>query len=100
MTVYVIAQLKFTDRAAYDRYQGKFMGVWERYRGRLLAADEHPVVLEGEWDREKVVLLSFPDEAAYREWGESPDYLEISKDRKAGAKAVVLLAKGISSPAS
>ena len=34
------------------------------------------------------------DEAAYRAWADSPEYLEISKDRKAGAQAVVLLAKG------
>ncbi|MFZ0835023.1 MAG: hypothetical protein WAM92_18490 [Mycobacterium sp.] len=25
MTVYAIASLKFTDRAAYDRYQARFM---------------------------------------------------------------------------
>jgi uncharacterized protein (DUF1330 family) len=60
----------------------------------VLAADEKPLVIEGEWERDKVVLLSFPDEAAFREWAESPDYLEISKDRKAGSEAVVLLVKG------
>jgi uncharacterized protein (DUF1330 family) len=38
--------------------------------------------------------MSFPDEAAYRAWADSPEYLEISKDRKAGAQAVALLAKG------
>jgi uncharacterized protein (DUF1330 family) len=94
MSVYAIAQLKITDRAAYDRYQAKFMGVMKRYQGRVLAADEKPLVIEGEWERDKVVLLSFPDEAAFREWAESPDYLEISKDRKAGSEAVVLLVKG------
>jgi uncharacterized protein (DUF1330 family) len=94
MSVYAIAQLKITDRAAYDRYQAKFMGVMKRYEGRVLAADEKPLVIEGEWERDKVVLLSFPDEAAFREWAESPDYLEISKDRKAGSEAVVLLVKG------
>jgi len=95
MAIYVIAQLRFTDRPAYDRYQARFMGVFARYKGRLLAADEQPRVMEGSWDREKVVLLSFPDEAAYREWSESPGYQEISKDRKAGADAVVLLVKGL-----
>jgi uncharacterized protein (DUF1330 family) len=70
------------------------MGVMKRYKGRVLAADEKPLVIEGEWERDKVVLLSFPDEAAFREWAESPDYLEISKDRKAGSEAVVLLVKG------
>ena len=94
MTVYVIVQLKMTDRAAYDRYQARFFDVFRKFNGRLLSADEHPVVLEGTWDRDKLVLMSFPDETAYRAWRNSPDYLEISKDRKAGALAVVLLAKG------
>ena len=95
MAVYVIAQLRFTDRPAYDRYQARFMEVFAKFRGRVLAADERPRVEEGKWDRDKVVLLSFPDEAAYREWSESPGYQEISKDRKAGADAVVLLVKGL-----
>jgi uncharacterized protein (DUF1330 family) len=93
--VYAIAQLTITDRAAYDRYQGQFMGVMKKFKGRLLAADEHPQVVEGTWDREKVVLLEFSDESAFYEWAESPEYMEIAKDRKAGSEAVVLLVRGI-----
>ena len=95
MTVYAIAQLRFIDRAAYDRYQARFMDVFRRHRGTLLAADESPEVVEGHWDRDKVVLMSFPDEAAFRSWSESPEYQEISKDRRVGADTVVLLAKGL-----
>ncbi len=95
MTVYAIAQLRFTDRAAYDRYQARFMEVFSRYRGTLLAADERPQVVEGRWDREKVVLMSFPDEAEFCCWSESADYQDISKDREAGADSVVLLVKGL-----
>jgi uncharacterized protein (DUF1330 family) len=95
MTVYVIAQLKFTDRAAYDRYAGKFMGAMKGFKGRLLVSDEAPQVLEGNWERDKVVLLSFPDDASYREWAESPGYQEISKDRRAGAETLSLLVRGI-----
>lgn len=94
MTVYVIVQLKMTDRASYDRYQARFFDVFKKFSGQLLSADESPTVLEGVWDRDKLVLMSFPDEAAFRAWGQSAEYLEISKDRKAGAQAVVLLAKG------
>jgi uncharacterized protein (DUF1330 family) len=36
--------------------------------------------------------MSFPDEAAYHAWAASPEYLEISKHRKAGAQP--MLAKG------
>jgi uncharacterized protein (DUF1330 family) len=97
MTVYVIVQLKMTDRAAYDRYQARFFDVFRKFSGRLLSADEYPLVLEGRWDRDKLVLMSFPDEAAFRAWADSPDYLEISRDRKAGAEGIVLLAQGFAS---
>jgi|SRR5579883_1046882 uncharacterized protein (DUF1330 family) len=95
MTVYVVAQLSFTDRAAYDRYQARFMGVFGKFQGCLLAADEHPSVLEGRWDRDKLVLLSFPDEPSCRRFMEAPEYQEIATDRKAGADTVSLLVKGI-----
>jgi len=100
MTVYVIVQLKMTDRAAYDRYQARFFDVFRKFNGRLLSADEGPAVLEGTWDRDKLVLMSFPDEAAFRACADSPEYLEISKDRKAGADGIVLLAKGFTSSRS
>lgn len=95
MTVYAIAQLKFTERAVYDRYQAKFMEVFARHTGTLLAADESPKVAEGQWDREKVVLMSFPDEAAFHDFVQSPEYEDIAKDRRAGADTVVLLVQGL-----
>lgn len=95
MTVYAIAQLKFTDRAAYDRYQARFLDVFTRYSGTLLAADESPQILEGASDRDKVVLMSFPDEASFRAWANSPEYEEISKDRHAGADSLVMLVEGL-----
>jgi uncharacterized protein (DUF1330 family) len=94
MTVFAVVQLKMTDRATYDRYQARFIEVFRKFRGRLLSADEHLAVLEGKWERDKLVLMSFPDEAAFHEWADSADYREITKDRKAGAEAIVLLAKG------
>jgi uncharacterized protein (DUF1330 family) len=95
MSVYVIAQLQITDRVAYGRYQQQFMGVLNRFQGRVLAADEKPLVVEGGWEGDKVVLLSFPDETTYQEWAGSPDYQKIAEDRKAGSSAVVLLVKGV-----
>ena len=59
MTVYALAQLKIHDRERYGRYMSRFMPVLEKYNGRLLAADEGPRVLEGQWwDRNKVVLMA------------------------------------------
>jgi len=96
MSVYALAQLRIHDPQRYGRYMARFMPVLEKYSGQLLAADESPRVLEGDWgDRNKVVLMEFADAAAFRAWATSPEYTEIAEDRKAGADAVVLLIKGL-----
>ncbi len=95
MSVYALAQITITDREAYNRYQSRFMEVFQRFDGKLLAADEAPTVLEGAWPHQKIILMSFPSEAAFRAWSASPAYQEISKDRLAGSHGVVLLAKGL-----
>ena len=95
MTVYAIAQIAITNRDAYNKYQARFMDVFGQFKGRVLAADESPQIVEGSWEQEKVILMSFPDELAFQEWALSPDYQAISKDRKAGSNGVVLLVKGL-----
>jgi uncharacterized protein (DUF1330 family) len=94
MSVYALAQLRIHDPERYGRYMSRFMPVLEKYNGVLLAADDTPRVLEGQWwDRNKVVLMEFADAAAFRAWASSPEYTEIAEDRKAGADAVVILIK-------
>ena|SRR4028119_1721562 len=100
MAVYVVAQLRFTDRPAYDRYQARFMEVFVRFAGHLLANDEQPQVVRGDWPWAKVVILWFPDEQSFRAWHESPEYQEIARDRQAGAEEVILLVQGLPERAS
>jgi uncharacterized protein (DUF1330 family) len=95
VSVYVLAQLKIHDRARYDRYAAKFMPILIQYGGRLLVSDEAPETLEGQWRRDKAVLLRFEDKAAAERWMNSSEYREISKDRVAATDAVVLMLKGL-----
>jgi len=95
MGVYVIAQISITDRAAYNKYQARFMDVFNQFDGQLLAADEAPHVIEGDWNREKVILMKFPDKDSFEKWAYSPEYQEIAKDRYAGSEGVFLLVKSL-----
>lgn len=95
MTVYIVAQLKFTHREIYDRYQARFADIFRQFNGRVLVADERPQLLEGDWPRDKMVILEFPDADAATAFHESPAYAAIAVDRKAGADAVVLMARGL-----
>ncbi|WP_418119916.1 DUF1330 domain-containing protein [Variovorax sp. 350MFTsu5.1] len=94
MTAYIVAQLKFTKVEAYRRYQRAFPAVFSRFDAKLLAADEAPEVLEGEWPRDKLVMMAFENKEAARAFQDSPEYSAIAQDRKAGAEAVVLLVEG------
>ncbi|GAA2729463.1 DUF1330 domain-containing protein [Actinocorallia aurantiaca] len=95
MTVYAMAQISIHDRERYNSYAARFLDVLIRYEGRLLAADERPEVIEGDWPYGKVVLMSFEDKDAFEKWAYSPEYQEISKDRIAATTGVVVLAKGL-----
>ncbi len=94
MTVYLIAQLKFTKRELYDRYSAAFPAVFRKFKGTLLVSDENVKVLDGKWERDKLVIMSFPDEDAAMEFRTSREYQEIAADRRAGADGIVLMAKG------
>jgi uncharacterized protein (DUF1330 family) len=93
MTVYILAQLTFTDVAAYRRYQAKFPAVLSRFDARVLVADESPKVIDGDWKGNKIVIIGFRDEAEFERFHNDSEYQTISCDRKAGAPAVVLSLK-------
>lgn len=95
MTIYVIAQLSFKDRTAYDRYQAAFLPVFRQFQGRLLAADEAPRYLEGEGSAQKVVVMAFENEAEALRFLHAPEYEAISRDRRLGADTVALLVQGL-----
>jgi uncharacterized protein (DUF1330 family) len=94
VTVYGIAELHIHDRARYDRYVAGFMPVLQQYGGRLLAADNGAEVVEGQWDGDRVVLLSFNDRDAFMTWAASPEYQAILGDRLAAADTTFLLVRG------
>ncbi|MEL6360782.1 MAG: DUF1330 domain-containing protein, partial [Pseudomonadota bacterium] len=72
-----------------------FMGVFSKFDGTMLAADFDPVVIDGEWEHDRFVLMSFPDEQSLRVWLTSAEYQEIAADRIAGATTNAIIAKGL-----
>src|SRR5450755_2008037 len=57
------------------------MPVLTRHGGRLLAAEDRPAVIEGQWSGDRVVVVAFRDRDTFTRWAASAEYLEISKDR-------------------
>ncbi|AGH51645.1 hypothetical protein Sj15T_39200 [Sphingobium sp. TA15] len=94
MAVYTVAQVKINDGERYEKYRERFGAVLQQYDGRLVAADDNPVVQEGQWSYEKIVILEFADLDAFNAFADSESYREIAAHRHAGADSLILVAKG------
>ncbi len=94
MSVYFVAQIKIHDEAEYGKYLQEADEVFRRFRGKYLAVDTNPTVLEGEWNHGRMVLIEFPDQAAFEEWYASPEYRRILKHRLNGATCDTVLVRG------
>lgn len=95
MTHYFVAQIRIHDQEEYDMYLEKFDEVFSRYNGEYLAIDESPVLLEGNWDYTKSVLIKFNSKQEFEEWYYSDEYQKILKHRLNAAKCDTILLEGV-----
>jgi uncharacterized protein (DUF1330 family) len=93
MTVYILSRLTIHDRAEYDKYENQFEEVFAHFNGKLLSVDEEPLVLAGEWEATRSVLMEFPSKEDAFTWMQSDAYQRISKHRSAGSTLSSILVK-------
>ena len=95
MAYYFTAQIKIHDPAEYQKYLDRFDEIFERYKGEYLAIDESPLLLEGNWDYTKSVLVKFETKKDFTDWYYSKDYQDILKYRLYAAKCDSILLEGV-----
>ena len=95
MAYYFTAQIKIHDPGEYQKYLDRFDEIFERYKGEYLAIDESPLLLEGNWDYTKSVLVKFETKKDFTDWYYSEDYQDILKYRLHAAKCDSILLEGV-----
>jgi uncharacterized protein (DUF1330 family) len=93
--VYVVAQIRIHDREAYGRYELGFMEIFAQYGGEMLAVDEAPVTLEGQWDHTRTVIIRFASSADARAWYDSDAYQDLAQHRWDGSAADIAIVAGL-----
>jgi len=93
MTVYILSRLTIHDRDEYAKYEDQFMDVFEKFDGELLSVDEEPLVIAGEWEATRSVLIEFPSQESAFEWMQSEEYQAIAKHRNAGSTLSSILVR-------
>lgn len=94
MSCYFVAQIRIEDMAEYKKYLDRCDEVFAQFNGRYLAVDPNPIVLEGQSQYDRVVMIEFPTEEDLRSWYESPQYQQILKYRLGAGSCDTLLVKG------
>ena len=94
MECYFVARIEIHDPAKYQRYLDGTDVLLARFGAQVLAVDEAPVVLEGEWPCTRTVLIRFPDEAAAQSWYRSPEYQALAQHRFRSSSSDAVLLKG------
>ncbi len=85
MPAYFVAQLNVHDPEEYARYLEGTGPLLRSHGAKVLAVEESPVVLEGEWPYGRTVIIEFPTPEHLRRWYDSPGYREVSVHRHAAS---------------
>ena len=94
MAHYIVAQIDIHDRERYAEYEAGFMDVFANYNGTMLAVDEAPQVIEGEWPCTRTVIIEFPSKPEAEAWYNSDAYRQIATHRHAASVGNVALVAG------
>jgi uncharacterized protein (DUF1330 family) len=95
MKYYFVAQIRIKDPEEYDKYLEGFDEAFSKYKGEFLAIDEAPLLLEGNWDYSKSVIIKFESKKDFEAWYYSAGYQKILKYRLNSAKCDTILVEGI-----
>jgi uncharacterized protein (DUF1330 family) len=95
MTHYFVAQIRIHNPDEYEKYLENFDEIFSRYKGKYLAIDESPVILEGNWNYTKSVLVKFNSKQEFEAWYYSAEYQKILKYRLRAALCDTILLEGI-----
>ena len=92
---YFIAQIKIKDKTEYQKYINEAEEIFSKYNGKYLAVDDNPIILEGNWNYTRTVLIKFENKDDFEKWYNSKEYKEILKYRLSAAKCDTILVEGL-----
>ena len=97
MSAYITAQVTIHDRETYGKYEAGFMEIFAPLGGKLLAVEESPTVLEGDWDCTRTIIAEFPDRQSALAWYKSDAYQALMQHRLAASTGSIALLAGLPS---
>jgi uncharacterized protein (DUF1330 family) len=89
-----MVQLNINDREKYNEYRDGFRQIFPESNGRILAVDDSPDVLEGDWNYTRTILTEFPSKAEAMAFYDSEAYQRLCEIRWAACDTNFILVEG------
>lgn len=95
MAAFVIVEIKIHNRELYTSYTQLTPETIAEYNGEFVARGGETIVLEGDWNPKRVVLLKFPSIDRANAWWHSESYSRARKIRQKAASTNMIIVDGI-----
>ena len=94
MSSYFIALIDIYNQKQYQQYLDGYDKVFKKYKGQVLAVEDNPKVLEGEWPVGRTVLIRFPSNQELYRWYDSDEYQKLSRHRREASTGAIAIISG------
>ena len=94
MACYFVGLIDIHDADEYDTYLEGYDAVFSQFRGEVIAVEESPRVLEGEWPAGRTVIIRFPNEGELRRWYDSEAYQALACHRQNASYSRIAIISG------
>ena len=91
---YIVFALDVRDHEGLGEYARRSLPTVLAAGGRVIAVDERPEVIEGEWRGNRTVILEFESRESASSWYRSGEYQELAALRHAAAATNAVIVSG------
>lgn len=95
MSTFLVVNSKVSDQSQLDAYMAAVGPTLAGHEFKVHVATTEAQAVEGTPVGERLVIMEFPDQAAFRAWYDSPAYTEAKKFRLAAGEGIGLIAEGL-----
>ena len=85
MSKIMVAIINIENKEGYKEYQDSVLPMFEEMGIEVLAVDDTPQAIEGETRNQRMVVIKFENEDAFKGWYESEEYEKIKPIRLANS---------------
>ena len=95
----IVVNTEISDPEKMNEYGAGTMPTLQAAGARVLALEEAPEIIEGEWDAVRTLIIEFPSIEAAKGWYNSEEYKKLAPIRQAASEGNLILLDGFTPPA-